>query len=434
MKPAPAIISLSAASSCLLALLSCGEAPEPQERPAAGVQRGRVADPHRLAAMDPVHRLAAIVELTERHPGRTGHLCSLLERESDRTWCWRLNQRQHLRRRQQQAQDHERSAAGPGQADLTPDPALKSAYHAVEPSLGSCDPGPEQAWCLSQAAIELASRDPQGAAALCAAVESDVSRWECFFGAAEELAHRSEEERFLPAVELCLAAGQFKAPCLTHLVRRVAVSCGGAAASSASLAGLTEGARALEQALAARDARLAQEASCRYWAVVTELAFHQATELSGDAVDQLPEQAAPHVRAAVAYRLLERELAQQDLGVLTGRLAEVLERRGQELAPWPTQVRTGGGEPSWTVDRPGDEAVPATCYRANSRRALAAGEADLAICLLEAAARLRAPASEALLEQGRSHDDPLVRWTAERLLQDRVNRPGPASRPRGSAR
>ena len=259
----------STASLCLLALLSCGAAPEPQEQPSTSKQRGPMAVPERLVAMDPVHRLAAIVDLTERHPGRTGHLCSLLEQEGDRNWCWRLNQRRHLRGRAGEAQIPARIAAGPAGADLTPDPALSSAYDAVVPEQGSCEPSPEQAWCLSRAAIGMASRDAEGAAARCAAIDRDTPRWECFFGAAEELAHRSGEARFQPAVELCLAAGAFRAPCLTHLVRRSAVSCGAAAAPNASLAVLSACARAMEGTLAARDVGLARDASCRYWAVVT---------------------------------------------------------------------------------------------------------------------------------------------------------------------
>jgi len=81
----------------------------------------------------------------------------------------------------------------------------------------------------------------------------------------------------------------------------------------------------------------------------------------------------------------------------------------------------------WTTDRHAeDAAIPATHFLVSSRRARSDDpRTDAAICILEAAATL--PHTHDLLAQGLRHPDPLVQWTARRLLAE----PAPVSRPGG---
>jgi hypothetical protein len=57
-----------------------------------------------------------------------------------------------------------------------------------------------------------------------------------------------------------------------------------------------------------------------------------------------------------------------------------------------------------------------TLYQGPAYRVLAEDpQIDMTLCVLEAAARLETVAS-ALLEEGTTHADPRVRWTAEHLV------------------
>ena len=57
-----------------------------------------------------------------------------------------------------------------------------------------------------------------------------------------------------------------------------------------------------------------------------------------------------------------------------------------------------------------------TLYQGPAYRVVAEDpQIDMTLCVLEAAARLETVAS-ALLEEGTTHSDPRVRWTAEHLV------------------
>ncbi|MDP6935731.1 MAG: hypothetical protein QGG40_22615, partial [Myxococcota bacterium] len=86
------------------------------------------------------------------------------------------------------------------------------------------------------------------------------------------------------------------------------------------------------------------------------------------------------------------------------------------------KVRSSGGpRPEtdlWRAPTAEQGDVPSVLYRASSRRALSEDlRADLAICILEAAARRKTPLPVPL-QDGLADPDRLVRWTAERLLSE----------------
>jgi hypothetical protein len=177
-------------------------------------------------------------------------------------------------------------------------------------------------------------------------------------------------------------------------------------------------AEVLAQTWADLDPSYADLAAGHYWARVGAEAAARADQLNGAALELLPAQAVPHVRAAAAAEALKRAPAgETDLAAWVSRLSSDLAKRDPQGPPGNRTDRGLKAERDlWPTDRDAaDGAVPAVVYLGGSRRALGATEdADLAICVLEAAARVE-PARVELLEQGLEHPDALVQWTAKRL-------------------
>jgi hypothetical protein len=152
-----------------------------------------------------------------------------------------------------------------------------------------------------------------------------------------------------------------------------------------------------------------------------------AATVTGDPLDHVPEIAIPHVRAAAAWRLLELEgRGERTLESWVDVLEAALERRSK---PGPAaaaeEVLTEDGKPPrfkgkvdmWTRDQAEDEVRPAALYLGTSRRTTSEdSRTDLALVILEAAARMEPPWTE-LLEAGSSHPAEPVQWTAGRLTK-----------------
>ena len=122
----------------------------------------------------------------------------------------------------------------------------------------------------------------------------------------------------------------------------------------------------------------------------------------------------------------------RDLAGWVLRLGEVLAERATVPRPAPGGRFLLGMEGMWREDGSEEGTIPAVQYLVTSRRALVADdeEADLAVCVLEAAARLGGVRN--LLVEGRTHAHPLVRWTAERLLRTGGPRTAPGEVPPAS--
>jgi hypothetical protein len=128
----------------------------------------------------------------------------------------------------------------------------------------------------------------------------------------------------------------------------------------------------------------------------------------------LPEVALVQLRCAVAlHRLGASEGSRLSLEAWVEQITAAMDQLPPPRAP-------GGASrvvDFWPSDREGDTARAAVVYQDASRRTRGGSEkADLAICVLEAAARV-APRRDALLREGQDHSDGAVRWTAERLIR-----------------
>ena len=90
----------------------------------------------------------------------------------------------------------------------------------------------------------------------------------------------------------------------------------------------------------------------------------------------------------------------------------------EEVGPKNPGLGSAMGEVSdgWGQDLKGEESREARLYLDGSRRGVSGDlRTDMAVCVLEAAARLEPP-DLALLREGEAREDPLLKWTAQRLL------------------
>ena len=71
----------------------------------------------------------------------------------------------------------------------------------------------------------------------------------------------------------------------------------------------------------------------------------------------------------------------------------------------------------WPSDQPDEDTLPAVAYLGTGRRTVSADPTiDLTLCVLEAVGR-SPPVPSLIMEQGAAHPDPLVSWTAKRLME-----------------
>ncbi len=353
---------------------------------------------------EPVERVAVITALVEARPEEARALCGALPRGDDaRRRCERMTTRPHLWQ-----------ARAPAAADTSP-------WASIAPLERVCTHAVDRPVCLAAVAARAATRgDSRKAAAACNAEQTDVWRWECFFRAAEARAAPPRMSAYAEGAELCRAAGPFEDNCQRHLVHRATIYAPPATvdAPDAWLLQLDIAAN-IERYWAGRDPETGAGLVGQLWSEALEVSYQRADRVVGNPLLPLPPSALPHARAAAAWRLLVLEALSEEGPENVPTLAALVDRLEAALA---TRVRgppsfAPGPEPAsvrdlW-VDDPG---VPSVIYRGTSRRVVAEEpRADLAICVLEAAARA-APPRRALLAEGAGHPQALVRATAERLL------------------
>lgn len=373
---------------------------------------------------DPSEQLALALAIIEAHPGRTGQLCGVLRDPVGREFCDKANKRPHLWAAPKEKVTATRAAPGPLEARLTFPAGESSPLISLAPAspeaLG-CPAPPAGTPCITAAAEAALDEDDTAAAAACLALPEGAWRSECFFGLGEARGASSDPADYAPAVDLCAAAGSFADNCVGHVTTRRAVAratavCQGDPAAWAEVA--REG-EAVAAAWTPRGAPHRAAAVGRFWSAAFARALDTAPALGGDALEHVPAEALPQLRAVLAARLLALEgTEERSLDEWVARLEEVLAARLGTTEPWSCRRARVTGRPSWPVDEsPEEAAIPATNHRVSARRALSDDPAaDGAIVVLEAAAREPGRPQAALLREGLDHPDGLVRWTAERLL------------------
>ncbi len=418
----------------LTALLLFACASEPDDDLLASFARDpRATRDHVLALQDPVRREAAILRLSEAYPGRVGPLCGELPKGQSRAYCQRLAARPHLaspldKQTPRDRRHRERAGGGPSTPTVPISQELLETWQEQQ-----ADPGPcrsEDATyhpCLSQRALEAARKgDAHAAAAACSAAREERWQRDCFFSTAEDLA--GVPGAYPTAASLCLGSASFVHECNGHLLMRLSPRRPGAPSFAVHL---KAGAQQVRGAWHELDPQLIPTMVDLYWATVSERFYEPQRPVNGDLFDQLPAEAWPHVRAALAWQLAN---CPDPLAALS----QATQRRGDEGVACRAPVDSPRDaskrsridqEPDkgfamkglrWARDLQGEETIPAVFFLvqgAGRRPTSDDAELDLLLAGLIVQAYRNAPPLDLFAAQ---LDDErfVLRWTAARILAE----------------
>ena len=421
--------------SLLVCLLGCSDTDERrsgcedaqcrQAQIIAAWQTDRAQAQRLLEALpDSVERTAVVSRLVDLYPAQVQALCDGLPQGPSQDRCRRASSRPHL---------HVDTPMTGAQSDPAKLPPIErrlvqllqrdSPLSEVAPTQGPCADAEDLPACLLAAALKQAeAKDARGAAALCHAVPlggQPAHRWrsECFFGAAEARLKAEQSAGYAAAIDLCTAAEHFGPFCIDHLLTLLARSVPAADVSSEEAwAEVLRSQGAIEATWAGAEVMPAMRATL--WARALSIAVQSAQTVAGDALGFIPDHAVVHLRAAVAARMISEQGA--DAHSLQGWISQVQSALGKRAGrtQWRPQhgplKQVGGTWPRSAAESDGVALVP---YRGLARRAVSeAVQADIAICVLEAAARQQ-PLPQTLLASAQAYPDPAVQWTAAQLLK-----------------
>ncbi len=368
---------------------------------------------------DPVERELTILQLVESAPGGTGDLCGMLPLGADQNRCNRLQERPHLWM-EKPARAVSRSGPDGGLARPWPEPGgdVAHPFADVGPALAQCPETHDRNACQEGEAFAAAREgDAAAVAARCAGMVGPTWGQECIFNATEQLVMEWGCSRYPEAAGLCLEAGAFAANCQIHVVARLAGQPQGAHRDATSWDDWARCGETIDAAWREVDPDFTDSILARYWSDTSFRSVLDRPTVSGALFDVLPADAAPHVRAAVAWQQLHLERDEDyTLEEWVERVAQRLADRSEVPLPdarGPQYVKVAD---MWPRDREGEDSIPAQRYLGTGRRAWSQDvEVDLQICVLEAAART-SKRPEPVLAEGARSEDPLVAWTAQRLL------------------
>lgn len=410
------------------------------------------------AEADPLARLALVIAISEAWPGTTLDLCATLA-QVDRERCTALNERPHL----QLPRPGTKGApplGGAGDAGGRGDPGSlvdllvgsaraparvpplpAAAGQPVHPVDAGCDGAADPRGCRQQAASRA---EPDLALAICAAEAETRWRDECVFRAAElplvaatgrwrgargtagdaledpaGLRQRALIDAAARAGRLCLEAGAFRPQCLQHVGGRlgaVAPPTGARGHADWAVLGATVEtyAAAVEAAAAGAGAPgLGALAADKAWATTLWMAADRGAVPAGAASEDLPEAALPHLRCALAARLVaDGRPPGEDLEAAHQALRQALGREDHEVRAGASTFEVAS---TWSPQAPALLHLPRVHYLADPVRLRSTTPAvDERICLVEAGLRASPPRRDWLAPLARSAD-PAAAATAERL-------------------
>ena len=384
---------------------------------------------------DPSERYGLVVGLMRDRGGRGDALCPLLEEPTSREACARTADRGHL---WTPPVDTVEPSQGAPLAAL-PLPSLEAPNRLADLPVVAvdCDRRPSPDRCRSIAAEQSAEEgDATRAAGICLGLDAGATRDECHFKAAEAMARKRGIDSYPDAVDLCLVAGDFEGNCLGHVLRALVAEAPAASdPSPTAWAPLLAGADQIGAAWSQRDPDYGRHSREVFWSELTMQAMARASVATGDLQEVLPDEALPHLRAAIAWRIVDGLGSEPvDLPTLEARFDQAMKARDKGISPRQRAGPVGGARDLWGAHPSMGEEGPTVVYRATSRRLISPDpQVDRSICLLEALARAR-PGEPASLEAARNLPDPLAQRTAERLLATPMPEPmragAPANPPR----
>lgn len=361
----------------------------------------------------------------EKNPRQAKELCSKLKNAVAKKRCLAIQMRPHLWYKQTAQKADKRRSSGPSGRFLAP--SVPTPF-APNPSKTICESSWTESACRESEAI--AADNLTGAMGACANLNDLAWKEECFFVAAEKRLVKFGAAKYDESVELCLQAKRYKANCFNHLAKAIAEKANSAISDNArTWSDLIWSTKQVHTYWTDKDPLFGAAAVDLIWAHATDISYEHSGVVAGNPLDYLPVEAKPHVYAAATYHTMKSESVEKfDLAGWTTQIITVLNSR---LKPHQGQAKTPFRRKTistdWSTDSLGDDNIPAVYYMTDGRRATSEDkETDIAICILEAAARL--PNGQSLLFKSKLDDRPLVKWTANRLLGNTPS--SPEQRPR----
>jgi len=377
-----------------------------------------------LSTLGEFEQLVALEILVDRYSGDAAILCAALpQRGRVGERCARWRDRPHLTVRPvylERNPRRKRAGTGPD-SGLLPMPEVPAISASSEVALpDDCAPGDK---CVRSASkVELLKTTPEAAVGICAAgyLPTGKDYSECVFELAEAAATMNGIGGMSQSLGLCVASGWAKA-CFHHVL---ALSLPAAAAADApgpaQLSAIRMAIEEVRRTVGAEQADLYED---YLWSLWTFAAFRSGAQISGDLLDVLPQQAAPHVVQAAAYHFLRKQpdALAQGLDALTDALLQALDKRYPRASPGAgiSINLFKPGQQFWQRDHGAAEAdIPAIYCMGASRRARTSDpRLDAKLAILEAAAVLGGPSNQELFSSlVGSEQEELVRWTAARIL------------------
>lgn len=403
---------------------------------AATVEKAFKVEPARVledirAMEDPIEQAALIEQLAHAFPEQKMDICGIARVGSPAAMrCDKMELRPHLYTGQklQRSTDRNMSRAAPGPAESVPmgaDLPLPWDEGTLDQETVRGECGTNNT-CVSDRARGLAEQGKGKEAAEACVVawpEGTSAREECLFRAAETLVDWGGMSVAKEALALCGAAGAIGRNCTQHvLIESIPTPPPADGPDKASVEAALTAAKFYHDNWPEPQKTFYTNF---FWAVWTRDAYANASSITGHLLTALPPEAAPHVRAAAAWKYLQATPeALTDLdrvaGYLKGRLAITGPLAAVPSESASTQPRVNSVQPQafWTSDRSELEGqIPSCIFIGSGRRATSPNpDDDLRLAVLEAGARLTPPASPNFLVPviTSKHSD-LVRWTAARL-------------------
>jgi hypothetical protein len=284
----------------------------------------------------------------------------------------------------------------------------------MTPPSGVADPQ-AQAW--SEAGVQAEAGLIEHVAQACAQLRGG-ERWrhDCFFYVAQRRIKRLGRAGLADAYALCGAAGDYRGACVVQLIDSLAaVSPPSDVSDPLTWAPVLM--RAHDLRALVEEGRLRSVLMDRFWSRVALHSVYGARGLSGDAMDITPRAAHPHFRAAIAHRVVQSAEAGLSLTDVQRLVDTVLARRISGSDTALSGLELPEVSDLWPSDGHGESHIAAISFMGVSRRTVANDpRTDVAICVLEAAARTSPPRAS-LLRASTQHADQRVRWTAARLIE-----------------
>lgn len=379
----------------LSALIAC----TPQPPPAVDYRAAFGEDPTAVTEVvrqmsDPIEQEIVVIALCEAYPGYTAELCAALPAGAARTRCERFNARPHL-------WSITDTAPASGRLGLPSD--FTQLWDDTAPDPGPCRE--DDHGCIEARVRELATSGKIDAVAqTCRSFADARLENDCFFAASELVTYG--EDLYERAMPLCAGSGRYAHECHGHVLLRMRAD----DPEAPSAERLLEEEASVLQLWSEHDAGFGAKAVDLYWSTAAARSIGTALPFPSALTESLPERVMPHLRSAVALRVInEADPIARAREAMSG--VEVSLPRAF-MPPVMPEARL------WLGSQAGDlplERISFNDVRGGQRPVHPDADVDLHFAVMTAVA-MRSPPRRDVLEGLRLDPRPPVRWGASRLL------------------